>query len=325
MRNSMFRKGLAVGVIILFVGMVFSSSSVSSTLSLDGNTLYVGGNGPGNYTTIQAAINDADHGDTVFVYDDSSPYNENIVVDKSINIFGESRDTTIIDGGDFGNVVYILGDGVYISGFTIQNSGSGETDAGIYIWSNQSIISGNILDDNFFGIYQFQSSGNNIDENDVINNNNCGIVLIGSSLTTVSDNYLNGQPFNGIGLSQGSEKNTITGNTIINNGYSGIRVISSLDNTISENLLEGNLVGVRLEYSSENKIIRNTFLENIERKALFFGDRISHRRNTWDENYWERSRLLPKPIFGRMGKLFSLIPLVAFDWHPAKEPHESVI
>ena len=39
-----------------------------------GNTLYVGGSGEGNYSKIQDAINGASDGDTVFVYDDSSPY-----------------------------------------------------------------------------------------------------------------------------------------------------------------------------------------------------------------------------------------------------------
>ena len=63
----------------------------------NGNTLYVGGSGEGNYTKIQHAIDDASDGGTVFVYDDSSPYNENLNVDKSINLIGEDRNTTIIN------------------------------------------------------------------------------------------------------------------------------------------------------------------------------------------------------------------------------------
>jgi len=63
-----------------------------------GNTLYVGGLGPNNYTKIQDAINNATEGDTVFVYDDSSPYVENIVVDVSISLLGQDKDTTVIDG-----------------------------------------------------------------------------------------------------------------------------------------------------------------------------------------------------------------------------------
>jgi hypothetical protein len=61
-----------------------------------GKTLYVGGSGPGNYTKIQDAIDDASDGDTVFVYDDSSPYYKNMVIDKKINLTGEHRETTVI-------------------------------------------------------------------------------------------------------------------------------------------------------------------------------------------------------------------------------------
>ena len=70
-------------------------------------TLYVGGSGPGNYTKIQDAIDDAFFGDTVFVYDDSSPYYENLKISKSIELIGENRNTTIIDGNDKQDVVQI--------------------------------------------------------------------------------------------------------------------------------------------------------------------------------------------------------------------------
>jgi len=126
----MIRKGLAVAVILLFIGMsVVPSTAVQelkdvSTVSFDGNTLYVGGSGPNNYTTIQSAINNASDGDTVFVYDDSSPYYEHITINTRINLIGEDKNTTIIDGGFLGGVIVKINiAGVYLSGFTIQNSG----------------------------------------------------------------------------------------------------------------------------------------------------------------------------------------------------------
>ena len=64
----------------------------------NGKILYVGGSGPGNFTNIQDAIDFAINGDTVFVFDDSSPYFENLIINKSINLLGEKRHTTIIDG-----------------------------------------------------------------------------------------------------------------------------------------------------------------------------------------------------------------------------------
>ena len=46
---------------------------MSPSSIFEGNTLYVGGLGPNNYTIIQEAIDNASDGDTIFVYDDSSP------------------------------------------------------------------------------------------------------------------------------------------------------------------------------------------------------------------------------------------------------------
>ena len=73
---------LLVGIIILLmlVPSVVSFSIYKSSQSKNGNILYVGGDGPGNYTKIQNAIDNASSGDTVFVYDDSSPYIEDIKI-----------------------------------------------------------------------------------------------------------------------------------------------------------------------------------------------------------------------------------------------------
>ena len=151
MLNNLVKKGLAFGIIILFIGTVvvpcmgltfikdfqnedfieeeslnikkddevfkdgknqritkpellfneskniFSNKEPQRCLpSNHSTTLYVGGSGPNNYTKIQDAINDASDGDTVFVYNDSIPYYEHIIINKSINLIGEDKDTTII-------------------------------------------------------------------------------------------------------------------------------------------------------------------------------------------------------------------------------------
>ena len=62
-------------IIILFLGIsIYPSSAIDSVKESiiplrSGNTLYVGGTGPGNYTSIQNAVDNASDGDTVFVYD----------------------------------------------------------------------------------------------------------------------------------------------------------------------------------------------------------------------------------------------------------------
>jgi len=102
--------------------VIVERTSISTLL---GDTLYVGGSGPGNYSSIQEAIDDASDGDTVFVYDYSSPYVENLIVDKSISLIGEDKHMTVIDGNENeegeADVIHIKADGVIVQGFTIQN------------------------------------------------------------------------------------------------------------------------------------------------------------------------------------------------------------
>ena len=67
---------LTTGIILLFILSALSPISFGYNVKTSikrnaGNTLYVGGNGSGNYTKIQDAIDNASDGDTVFVFDDS--------------------------------------------------------------------------------------------------------------------------------------------------------------------------------------------------------------------------------------------------------------
>ncbi len=147
--------------------VLMERTSISTSL---GNTLYVGGSGPGNYSTIQKAIDNATDGDTVFVYDDSSPYTESIGVNKSINLIGENRETTVIEG----HIDVVFTSWVNISEFTIQS--------GLYIIDcNNIIITGNRItdDDPFFsmGILLFYTS-NIIIRFNTIRNNRFGLLLL---------------------------------------------------------------------------------------------------------------------------------------------------
>ncbi len=119
------RKYVAVGLMGLFLGACIVPGIAQETPhrffpAANGTWLYVGGSGPGNYTHIQDAIDNASEGDTVFVY--QGHYFENITINTSITLLGEDRKTTIIDGGEQGTVVTILSDGVTMDTFTVQNA-----------------------------------------------------------------------------------------------------------------------------------------------------------------------------------------------------------
>ena len=271
----MIKKGLAVAVILLFIGMcVVPTTAVQelkekpSPISFDGNTLYVGGSGPNNYTTIQGAINDSVDGDTVFVYDDSSPYYENIVIDKSIDLIGENKNTTVIDADDSGGHVIILNaNQVNLTGFTIQNHGGIPNAAGIFVSSNNNNISGNnILYIPHYGqegIWLYHSSENIISEN-TINHHHYGIWLEDSYNNYISRNYIDDIWHWAIILGN-SPNNIINGNIIVNNS-DGIYLRDSIKNNITGNEISNNNRGIKLkdqeDTSSNNVIFRNNFRGN---------------------------------------------------------------
>jgi len=143
MYRGLWTKGLVAGVILLFVGMSILSSVaqiIERPSLLKRNLLFVGGSGPGNYTHIQDAINTALDGDTVFVYDDSAPYYEHLLIDKSITLLGQNRSSTIIDGTNTSTGLHITSDCVIIRQFTFRNSGGEQTDTCILITANATTI-----------------------------------------------------------------------------------------------------------------------------------------------------------------------------------------
>ena len=195
-------------VFMFFITGAFQSSGETTSNNL-GDTLYVGCDGFECYIDIQSAINDAKNGDTVFVYDDSSPYYENLIVDKSITLIGENRETTIIDGRGNDDVISVSADGVNISQFTIQNGGKSCSGITLINYSDHNIISNNTITSNSWdGISLFYSSNNTIHDN-IISRNSDGIYIC---IYSNNNNFL--------------------ANTIFENNYYGIFIQSSNNDNI---------------------------------------------------------------------------------------------
>jgi parallel beta-helix repeat protein len=100
------------------------------------------------------------------VYVANGTYHENVVVNKSVCLVGEHRDSTVINAGGSGAGISLTADLVTICGFTVQNS----DQSGISVSSDSNTISDNSIADNYYGIYVASAESNHIYHNNFINN-----------------------------------------------------------------------------------------------------------------------------------------------------------
>jgi parallel beta-helix repeat protein len=272
----MKKKWLAVGIILLFVGVTIAPSiaqDIEKSQTSRGNWLYVGGSGPGNYSRIQDAVDNALEGDTVFVYDDSSPYYENVVVNNRIMLVGEDRNTTVIDAGGHGTVIEVDAFYVTIRGFTIQNCGEG--DEGIKVIYG-TIMTGNIIINNSYGIYcsSIDFVGLNIISENIIINNRVGICLDVSYNNEVYGNYIENNSESGIYVGSiyvplehikqtlDEYSNNIYGNIIIRNGGCGIYMPWAEYTNVFENEITHNNVGIYIDAPYFTSCCYNNIYQN---------------------------------------------------------------
>jgi len=184
----------------------------------------VGGkrNVPGEYPTIQTAIDAANPGDDIIVQ--KGIYKENIIIDKNINLTGIGWPE--IDGGSKeGNVntvsmAYLGKRAGKIEGFIVTGGGLGPRGHGIYIWdSSPEIINNKITGNkhNGIGVHgKAAQTGDTRIHNNLIYDNGVGI---GNGLGSTAHIY-NNQIYNnhmvGVGT-RGQATPLIEGNSIYEN------------------------------------------------------------------------------------------------------------
>jgi parallel beta-helix repeat protein len=292
------KKWLAIGIILLFVGIcLFPAIAQDAKKPLPmpkGNWLYVGGSGPGNYTKIQDAIKASFNGDTVFVYDDSSPYNENVIVDKQISLIGEDKETTNIIGIGAEDIILVNANNVLITGFSINANVWDE--AGVNVKSSGCIVEDNIIGSCLIGVALQPGDSAKI-KNNIIGGNQKGIFIFKTKKAIISNNNIRA-----------------TDSICIQMSYTGF------GNTIMRNNLTNSLVGIELWGAKYSIIKENNFIENI----ADVGDNYYSFFVTWKNNYWGGSSK-PELIWGAFVIPFPTIteiPYVRIDWHPAQKPYD---
>ena len=251
---------------------------------------------PDNYSTIQEAINHANEGDIVFVR--AATYNENIILNVSISLIGESRETTIIDVRGIGNPLEITANRTIVSDFTFSYGGTGiamtnshnnliknsilrKNSRGIggSFYTN-TILENNTVTENDYGIdfghLMGPSSKNNTAKNNEIHSNtNAGIYVSASEgNNSIIYNRIHNNAF-GIVLDH-TQQNEVSGNLITDNTY-GVYMRSAIQNKIEVNSLQNNVVGIHLEGSNGNNIFHNNLGNIVQVEGASY--------NIWDSGY----------------------------------------
>jgi parallel beta-helix repeat protein len=221
-----------------------------------GEVFIVSKSGQGDYNTISKAVDNADDGDIIYVWE--GVYVENFEIDKEITLIGNNSEDTIIESPSSSeDVIHIEGDKITISGFTIRNGRNG-----VYLYrgaSHNNITLCNITENTMNGIYLYWSPSNNkFIGNDIYSNDNHGI-------------YFN----------WGADRNEIKYNRIIDNGATGIHFYWSCEwNIISNNLINNHNKAFHLQWGSENSLIyHNNILNNA---TVSFDDSSPNR---WNDTY----------------------------------------
>ena len=385
------KKLLVFGVILLFFGVACSSSIIANESKkkniqlTKGNTLYVGGSGPNNYTRIKDAVDDAVDGDTVFVY--SGIYYEALNINSRISLLGENCHTTIIHKNESMwpvHCIVIHSSGVKIKGFTIENTIGGYDCSGIKITCHPNtvdnisdiIISDNIFRNNSNGIIIQELFSNLVQISNINISNNvirdalfddCAAIYIGAyyesggvdegpfNITISNNKIINSNE----GIFFGECKDLTISNNVMKSTDRGIGLLDCKDITVTNNLIESNYIGINIfivenliithntiksnskglvildDYTNDSSpnisIFENNFLQN-KRAATFDLPQVASLENLrsqiiWENNYWDRSRLFPKIIIGKLERLTRFYNIFIrrgffIDWNPASEPYD---
>ncbi len=302
------------------------TSSAIDSASADGITLYVGGSGPGNYSSIQAAVDDASDGDTVYVY--NGTYQETVTIQPSIQLVGEYKHGTVIDAVGSGTAVAIQGDGTVMTRFTVTGSAGGGQTAAVQIHGDHVIFDHNVVRDNeHHGILLTSASGCRLSRNVITDNSYHGVHIVNAS---DGNNVTHNEIASGMaGVYIGAPHPQTVSFNSISNSTKGVYLEESHGNAVLGNHIAGSQEGIFCSYAPGNAIQRNNFISNA-RHARFvtFVHRGFLTPNRWSHNYWDDwtgvgGKAIPGAIYVPTPALIGVfIPWLNVDWRPAAEPYE---
>jgi parallel beta-helix repeat protein len=257
---SMKRRYLEICLLVLILISPISLANPAvrdygnNTFSLSYSTIYVDDSntqGPWNgsleypYQTINDGILHATNGDTIYVF--NGLYSEKVLINKTIALRGQQQEYTVIDGHNNGSVVTIASTNISLRKFTIRNSGGYQTNAGIEVLANATIISECTIYRARAGI-SIQSNSDTIIASCCFHTNGFGILSSSSTYVTIS-------------------------HCIFYHNGAGVYLSDSSCVTITDSYADTNGIGFLAERSSHIEISASAARDNDDNEGgMFFED-----------------------------------------------------
>jgi parallel beta-helix repeat protein len=245
-----------------------------------------------DYRTIQEAIDAAENGAKIIIKNGS--YNELLVINKTITLIGEDKNTTIINFNPNYKIsqvpiININADNCSIENLHITLSNNSVIAQGISINSKNNTIKNNIITKVANGIELFAYSESNTIINNEIEDNLIGIITSSSINNNISHNIFSNNTEYNIYLSIDSDNNKVSFNMMNNSKY-GIRIKGSQNNKVYKNCIKNNELGIYCCCgANSNHFYNNTLLHNTIKNAR----QTSGLYNIWYDypngngNYWD--------------------------------------
>jgi parallel beta-helix repeat protein len=246
------------GICIVSADYGYGISNSTGTITvLRPTNLTVDDDGDAMFETIQEAIDYAQDGDTILV--SPGTYYEHLTIDKSISLVGENKENTIIDGEGYVKVIYVSGDNVSISGFTIQNG-----NYTIYLdESDATTITDCIIKDYVYGIYNYKTTAAYIAYNK-ITQGEFGIVTFEAYNDAIRYNIITYNTEYGAKDYNSQLENCFNWNTFRYNkiGYYYDPDVDLSTLEFDGNVMEDNEIAIKVENASTISITNNTLSGN---------------------------------------------------------------
>jgi parallel beta-helix repeat protein len=305
-------------IMILFISLIFiiinfngciEETHLDKVIPSEQKTLYVDDNGDKNFSRIQDAVDSANPGDTIFVFD--GIYNETLIINKPIKLIGSGSNNTIITSKIvdelYQSIIFLTVDNCIISGFTINNTSPQAEVIGIRIKSSNNTVVNNIIKNVTYGIYFLNDLRDEIITKNIISNNKIfycdfGIFVFSeaSHNTIMNNKILHNRE--GIDLYRATNNTISRNNVSLNNIYGIFITLESNSNNVSWNVITSNRYGIRFKGVINNEIFANRIVDNeiglyscceAENNVLYYNSLIRNKvqANDPQTNFWNKGSI----------------------------------